>query len=319
GVFSLTAQARDLGLLPRFRVCHTSRAQHGQVFLPVVNWHLAAACLLLVVSFRSSDNLAAAYGLAVTATMVITSIAFGLVLVRVWHQPTWVGISVTAVLLCLELPFFLSSLLKFANGGWFPIVIASAMMGLMLTWHKGRALIRSQMLATPCSKQELETELAGSRIPRVPGTAVVITSNPDPRYAIARCIEWIRRCGCLRERVVLLSLVGTAESHINIVERLEVTPLPSSLWHVIAHHGYMQEINAPQILGEAATKMGWTFEDGDTFFMLPHEMIVEYTGTEMPVWQRKLFGALSRNMSYAPDYFFIPCTQILQFIWMLKV
>jgi KUP system potassium uptake protein len=155
GVFSLTAQARDLGLLPRFRVCHTSRAQHGQVYLPVMNWYLAAACLLLVVSFRSSDNLAAAYGLAVTATMVITSIAFGLVLVRVWHQPTWVGGSVTAVLLCLELPFFLSSLLKFANGGWFPLAIAGAMMALMLTWHKGRALIRNQMLATPCSKQAL--------------------------------------------------------------------------------------------------------------------------------------------------------------------
>jgi KUP system potassium uptake protein len=120
GVFSLTAQARDLGLLPRFRVCHTSSAQRGQVYLPVLNWHLAAACLLLVVSFRSSGNLAAAYGLAVTATMVITSVAFGLVVVRVWRRPPWVGGGVTAVLLCLELPFFLSSLLKFANGGLVP-------------------------------------------------------------------------------------------------------------------------------------------------------------------------------------------------------
>jgi KUP system potassium uptake protein len=319
GVFSLTAQARDLGLLPRFRVCHTSSAQRGQVYLPVLNWHLAAACLLLVISFRSSGNLAAAYGLAVTATMVITSIAFGLVVVRVWHHPPWVGGVVTAILLCLELPFFLSSLLKFANGGWFPIAIASAMMAFMLTWHKGRALIRAQMLSTPCSKQALEAELSSNRVPRVPGTCVIITSNADPRYAIARCFEVMRRCGCLREKVVLLSLVGTAESHITMEERLEVTPLACSVWHVTAYHGYMQESDAPKILAEASKRMGCTIVDDDTFFVLPREMIVEYTGSEMPIWQRKVFGALSRNMSYAPDYFFIPCTQIVSFNWMLKV
>ena len=318
GVFSLTAQARDLGLLPRFLVCHTSSAQRGQVYLPVINWHLAAACLLLVISFRSSGNLAAAYGLAVTASMVITSIAFGLVVVRVWHRPPWVGWSVTAILLCLELPFFFSSLLKFANGGWFPIAIASALMGLMLTWHKGRALIRAQMLSTPCSKQVLEADLSSSRVPRVPGTCVIITSNPDPRYAIARCFEWMRQCGCLRQKVILLSLVGTAESHVAMEERLEVTPLGCSLWHLIAYHGYMQGSNAPKILLEASKRMGCAIENNDMFFVLPREMIVEYVGSEMPVWQRKVFGALSRNMSYAPDYFFIPCTQIVTFNWMLK-
>ena len=318
GAFSLTAQARDLGLLPRFLVCHTSSAQRGQVYLPVINWHLAAACLLLVISFRSSGNLAAAYGLAVTATMVITSIAFGLVVVRVWRQPTWVGGSVTAILLCLELPFFLSSLLKFVNGGWFPIAIACALMAFMLTWHKGRALIRTQMLSTPCYTHALEAELSSGRIPRVPGTCVIITSNPEPRYAIARCFEWMRRCGCLREKVVLLSLVGTAESRITMEERLEVIPLACSLWHVIAYHGYMQDPNAPKILVEASRRMGCTIEDNDTFFVLPREMIVEYVGTEMPIWQRKLFGALSRNMSYAPNYFFIPCTQIVVFTWMLR-
>jgi len=319
GVFSLTAQARDLGLLPRFLVCHTSSAQRGQVYLPVINWHLAAACLLLVIAFRSSGNLAAAYGLAVTATMVITSIAFGLVVVRVWRQPPWAGASVTAILLGLELPFFFSSLLKFANGGWFPIAIASALMALMLTWHKGRALIRAQMLATPCYTQALEAEISSNRIPRVPGTCVIITSNPDPRYAIARCFEWVRRCGCLREKVILLSLVGTAESRVTMEERLEVAPLARSIWHVVAYHGYMQDPNAQKILDEASKKIGCAIHDDDTFFVLPREMIVEYTGTEMPIWQRKLFGALSRNMSYAPNYFFIPYTEIVVFTWMLKV
>ena len=318
GVFSLTAQARDLGLLPRFLVCHTSSAQRGQVYLPVINWLLAAACLLLVISFRSSGNLAAAYGLAVTATMLITSIAFGVVVVRVWRQPPWVGGSVTAILLSLELPFFLSSLVKFVDGGWFPIAIASALMAVMLTWHKGRALIRAQMLSTPCYTQALVADLSSGRIPQVPGTCVIITSNPEPRYAIARCFEWMRRCGCLREKVILLSLVGTAESRITMEERLEVIPLACSLWHVIAYHGYMQDSNAPEILIEASKRMGCAIESNDTFFVLPREMIVEYVGTVMPIWQRKLFGALSRNMSYAPNYFFIPYTQIVDFTWMLK-
>jgi KUP system potassium uptake protein len=318
GVFSLTAQARDLGLLPRFLVCHTSSAQRGQVYLPVINWHLAAACLLLVISFRSSGNLAAAYGLAVTTTMVITSSAFGLVVVWVWRQPAWAGGSVTALLLCLELPFFLSSLLKFANGGWFPIAVACALMALMLTWHKGRALIRTQMLSTPCYSHALEAELSSGRIPRVPGTCVIITSNPEPRYAIARCFEWIRQCGCLREKVVLLSLVGTAESRITMEERLEVMPLACSLWHVIAYHGYRQDSNAPEILAEASKRMGCAIKHDDTFFVLPREMIVEYAGAQMPIWQRKVFGALCRNMSYAPNYFFIPHTQIVNFTWMLR-
>jgi KUP system potassium uptake protein len=319
GVFSLTAQARDLGLLPRFLVQHTSKDQRGQVYLPVINWHLAVACLLLVIAFRSSANLAAAYGLAVTGTMVITSIAFGLVVVRVWRRPPWVGWIVTTGLLCLELPFFLSSLVKFADGGWFPIVIACILMAVMLTWHKGRALIRAQMLSSPCSTKALEAELSSGRIPRVPGTCVIITSNPDPCYAIARCFEWMRRSGCLREKVILLSLVGTAKSYMNMEERLEVNPLAPYLWHVISYHGYMQVSDAPKILMEASKRMGCAIESNDTFFVLPREMIVEYAGTEMPVWQRKLFGALSRNMSYAPDYFFIPCTQIVGFNWMLKV
>jgi KUP system potassium uptake protein len=319
GVFSLTAQARDLGLLPRFLVQHTSKDQQGQVYLPVINWHLAVACLLLVIAFRSSANLAAAYGLAVTGTMVITSMAFGLVVVRVWHRPPWVGWSITAVLLCLELPFLLSCLVKFADGGWFPIVIACILMAVMLTWHKGRALIRAQMLSNPCSTKALEAELSSGRIPRVPGTCVIITSNQDPSYAIARCFEWMRRSGCLREKVILLSLVGTAKSFMNMEERLEVNPLAPSLWHVISYHGYMQVSDAPKILMEASKRMGFAVDTNDTFFVLPREMIVEYAGTEMPVWQRKLFGALSRNMSYAPDYFFIPCTQIVGFNWMLKV
>jgi KUP system potassium uptake protein len=319
GVFSLTAQARDLGLLPRFLVCHTSRSQRGQVYLPVINWHLAAACLLLVISFRSSANLAAAYGLAVTATMVITSIAFGLVVAQVWRRPPWVGWCVTAVLLTLELPFFFSSLVKFIAGGWFPVAMAGVLMAVMLTWHKGRALIRSQMLSIPCSTQALEMELSSSRIPRVPGTCVIVTSNPEPRYAIARCFEWVRRCGCLREKVILLSLVGTGESHVSMEESLKVTPLTCSLWHVIAYHGYMQDSNAPKILSEACKRMGCVIDNNDTFFVLPREMIVEYAGAEMPNWQRRLFGALSRNMSFAPNYLFIPHSQIVTFTWMLKV
>src|SRR5258708_22882029 len=250
--------------------------------------------------------------------MVITSIAFGLVVVRVWRHPPWVGGSVTAILLCLELPFFLSSLVKFADGGWFPIAIACALMAIMLTWHKGRALIRAQMLSTPCSTKALEAELSSGRIPRVPGTCVIITSNPDPRYAIARCFEWLRRCGCLREKILLLSLVGTAESQLTIEDRLKVSPIAQSVWHVIAYHGYMQDPNVPRILIESSKRIGCVMDCSDTFFVLPREMIVEYGGDKMAPLQRKLFLARSRNMIFSPKHFFFPSPPHLTFTLMLK-
>lgn len=319
GVFSLTSQARDLGCLPRFLVIHTNRLQRGQVYLPVINWLLATACLLLVVIFRSSTNLAAAYGLAVIGTMVITSISFSFVMVRVWNYPRWLGAVTMAFLLTLELPFFLSSLTKLGHGGWFPLLIAGGLMAIMTTWHRGRVLIRKQMLFGPSSIEALIQSINPPQMPLLRGTSVIVNFNSEPRYAAAHAFEYQRLHGSLRNHVILLTPVGTPQSHVPIEERLQITKLGPSLWHIIFYYGYMQELHFPNILNLATSQLSYERKPEETFFLLPRETIVEYSGKEMKRWQRVLFGWLSRNMSYAPDYFFIPPPQIIDFTWMMKV
>lgn len=316
GVFSLTAQARDLGCLPRFLVIHTNKLQRGQVYLPAVNWLLAVICLLLVFSFRSSTNLAAAYGLAVIGTMIITSVSFSVIMVRVWNYPKWAGACTVACLLILELPFFFSSLTKFAHGGCFPLLIAAVLVAIMITWHRGRFLIHKKI--NPSSLEKLTSILKTAQQQPV-GTDVIINFNSDPQYAAAHALEVLRLHGALRQQVILLTPVGTAQSHVPLDERLKVTSLGPHLWHIIFYYGYMQELNMPHILKLTASQLGGKMREEETFFLLPRETIIEYSGKEMRRWQRVLFGWLSRNMSYAPDYFFIPASQIIDFTWILKV
>lgn len=319
GVFSLTAQARDLGFLPRFLVIHTNRLQRGQVYLPTINWVLAAACLLLVFVFRSSTNLASAYGLAVVGTMLITSIAFSVIVVRLWNYSRWCGVAILLLLLSIELPFFLSSLTKFAHGGWFPLFIASILVTIMITWHRGRVLVRKKMLESPSSIEDLVEVMKNKNIHHASGTGVVVGFNLDPRYAIARLLEWSRLNQTLYKKTILLTPVGATESRIPLAESLKVTRLTPSVWHVLFYYGYMQEIDLPEVLRSAAPQLHLDLVPEETFFLLPRETIIQYTNRQMRRWQQSLFAWLSRNMSYAPDYFFIPYAQIIDFTWIMKV
>src|SRR3990167_297692 len=315
GVFSLTAQARDLGCIPRFLVKHTNRFERGQVYLPSINWILAAACLRLVMTFRSSSNLAAAYGLAVIGTMLITSTAFSFIITKVWHRPVWMGTGVLLLLLSIELPFFFSSLTKLIQGGFFPLSVALCITAIMLTWHKGKALIHQKMHLEKYSLEILIANMASEKTFRIPGTQVIINSNSEPYYAAAHACEWMRRGGALRQQVILMSLVGTPDSSLPLEKSIEVHELAPSLWHVISLYGYMQEVHIPNIMKLAVSQIASSILPEEAFYLLPRETIIGYTGKEMALWQRSLFGWLSRNVSYAPDYFFIPYSQIIEFTW----
>ena len=319
GVFSLTAQAQQLHFLPKFLVIHTSRHERGQVYVPTTNWLLCFACLLLVLTFRASENLAAAYGLAVVGTMLITTIAIGMVMLRCWGW-SWakVGALITG-LLVIEVPFFIACMTKFPEGGFFPVLVALLLLAVMLTWHKGRAIILQHLGSCADSAEDVSRKLESLPYRR-PGQIVLITSNRNPRYALTRALEMIRREGAFRERVIILSLVNAMESDVNMAHSVEVERLGANLWHIVALHGYMQEPHAPRTLGLAHEISGGKIDKDtpDTFYVLPRELIVEYVGHRMGRWQRSLFGFLSRNVSYAPDYFFIPHTQIIEFTWMLR-
>jgi len=318
GVFSLTAQAQDLRFLPRVHTIHTSRDERGQVYVPLANWMLAIACILLVVIFRESENLAAAYGLAVVCTMVITTLAMGLVAHRCWRWP-WVAVwAFVGVLVACEGLFLASCLVKFADGGYFPVMIGVGLLTIMLTWYRGRSIVSERVHAGSCSVDKLL-----GRIPRertLPGQLVMITLNRSPAHAVARLQEMLRQGVAPREQIIFLSLLNVMQSDVDMARSVEVHPHDRRVWHVIAEHGYMQEPRAVEILDRAAkiTDGGIGATSDETFFVLPRELIVEYTGSGFARWRRVLYGVLARNQSYAPDYFFIPHAQILEFTWMMK-
>jgi len=320
GVFSLTAQAQELNYLPKFLVQHTSRQERGQVYVPTTNWFLAAACILLVLTFRSSNALAAAYGLAVVGTMVITTVSLALVTRRVWKWPLWKTVGLTTLLLAIELPFLFSCLTKFPEGGYFPVLVAAWLFTIMLTWHHGRAIILQHMKAKKVSEDDLATVLEEKRDVFPAGQIVFITSNRHARYAVARAFEFLRRGGTLRRQVVLMSLVNAMESDVDMPRSVEVREISPALWHVVALHGYMQEPHAIEVLARAGELSGGRIlpNSHDTFYVLGRELIVEYSGYRMARWRRSLFGFLSRNVSYAPDYFYIPYNQINEFTWMVR-
>ncbi len=320
GVFSLTAQAQELSYFPKFLIMHTSRDERGQVYVPTVNWTLAAACVLLVLTFRSSDRLASAYGLAVVGTMVITTVSLALVMKRCWKWKAWQTGGIIGVLLMIEVPFLFSCLTKIPDGGYFPLLVAGFLFVVMLTWHRGRAIILEHMRSRPGSVEQLAKDLSHDSVLSMKGQLIFVTSNRHPRYAVARAYEMVRRGAALREQVVLLSLVSAMESDVNIPRSIEVKELSPRLWHVVAKHGYMQEPHAPEIIARAHEISGGKIRKStdDTFFVLGREIIVEYVGNRMARWRRGLFGFLSRNVSYAPDYFYIPYNQISEFTWVMR-
>jgi len=317
GVFSLTAQAQDLRFFPRFQIIHTSRDERGQVYVPVANWLLAAACILLVATFRSSANLAAAYGLAVVGTMIVTTIAVGLVSRRCWNWAWWQTGVFVVVLLAVESLFLFSSLTKLGEGAYFPVLVAGVLLVIMLTWHRGRAIISERIHALGCPMDTLLDRIENE--PVMPGQIVLITLNRSPAHASARLQEMLRQGVRLREQVVILSLINVMRSDIDIAASIEMKPHKGRIWHVLAKHGYMQEPNAPQILERAAElDLGLHRPGAETIFVLPRELIIEYTGSRFARWRRLIFGVLSRNQSYAPDYFYIPHSQLMEFTWMME-
>jgi KUP system potassium uptake protein len=320
GVFSLTAQAQELQYFPRFLVRHTSGHERGQVYVPITNFFLAVACIFLVLTFRSSENLAAAYGLAVVGTMVITTFSMGLVTNWCWHWRRWQTLVVMGAFLALEIPFLVACLIKIPEGAYFPLLLGGGLFVLMLTWHHGRNIILQHMKSRPCSESKLSKLLEDGTTLSAPGQLVFITASRDPLFAVARAFEMLRRGGGLREQVVLMSLVSSMESDVDMPRSISVREIGPHLWHVTALHGYRQEPHAPEILAVAHKISEGRIGSGarDTFFVLGRELIVEYVGQRMARWRRALFGFMSRNVSNAPDYYFIPHAQMIVFTWMMR-
>lgn len=321
GVFSLASQAVDLGYLPRFHIRHTSRTARGQTYIPLVNAALGLACLGLVFGFRSSANLAGAYGVAVTGAMIITSVAYVLVLWQVRRHSGWLVGGLLLLLLAVDLPLFLASLGKLAQGGIAPVLLAGLAAGMMLSWRKGRDLVHQAMKIGAVSVAELARRMGSGEFRTTPGTEVFIVRKPLPENAIACILEKNRRVKALSERVVILLLETGWSRPMDAVEAVELEEAGGGLWVIHSRHGYMVEPDVPLILRQASAQSPgrFPFDENDTFYVTSQEIILTCPRRVLPPWQRHLFAFMSRNALPGPNYLNIPGDRLIVYNWLLRL
>ena len=306
GVFSLTMQAVQMGYVPRVRIAHTSPTAFGQIYIPSVNWGLMISCIALVVGFQTSTSLAAAYGVAVTATMVITTMLFYVVLRERFGWSTPAAAALIAVFLPVEIGFLAANLFKIPAGGWFPLVVGAAVFTLLTTWATGRRIVGERIRQGELKLETyIESLMSGRRPPaRVPGTAIYLYSGRG--MAPPAMIANMRHNDVLHDQVIVLSIVTDDESaRVLPARRSEVSDLGHGVHQVVLHYGFIEEPDVPQGLCEgAAVRLG--INPATAAYFLGSESLVVTRRPGMARWRERLFAAVSRNAANAATYFNLP-------------
>jgi KUP system potassium uptake protein len=309
GAYSVTRQAIQLGLMPRFEIRHTSEAHSGQIYIPRINMLLFLAVMLLVVLFRSSSALASAYGIAVTGTMVVTAMMGFVVIWRVWNWSPIAAAALIAPFLFLDITFLAANLLKVFEGGWVPLALGGVVMLLMYTWRRGSRLLfeKSRKLEFPLA--DLVAMLEKRPPQRVPGTAVFLTS--DPECAPTALMHSLKHYKVLHEKNVILTIETAPTPRIDPAERVRMEQLSETFSKVTLKFGFMESPNVPKTLA-IARKLGWQFDIMSTSFFLSRRALKPAAHSGMPRWQDLLFIRLSRSANDATDYFQIPTGRVVE-------
>jgi KUP system potassium uptake protein len=309
GAYSLTRQAIQLGLMPRFEIRHTSESHYGQIYIPRVNWMLLIAVMLLVLMFRSSSALASAYGISVTGTMVVTAMMGFVVFWKVWKWSPFAAAALIAPFLFLDLTFLAANLLKVWEGGWVPLALGGLVMLLMYTWRRGSRLLfdKSRKLEFPLA--DLVAMLEKRPPQRVPGTAVFLTS--DPVSAPTALLHSLKHYKVLHEKNVILTIETAPTPRIDPAERVKLEPISATFSKVTLRFGFMESPNVPRALA-IARKLGWQFDIMSTSFFLSRRALKPAAHSGMPRWQDHLFIWLSRTANDATDYFQIPSGRVVE-------
>ena len=309
GAFSLTRQAIQLGLLPRLGIVHTSEAMSGQIYLPRINWMLLVGVLLVVFAFRSSSNLASAYGVAVTAAMVITTMLAIFVVWRYWKWPLWQTALTMIPLLFLEQVFLTANVLKVFEGGWVPLLLAGCIGLIMVTWVRGSRLLAKQTRKNEADLDWLLRKLEAKPPHRVPGTAVFFTA--DPTAAPTALMHNLKHNRILHERNIILSIRTEEVPRVPRYERVTVDRVTDSFIRVVARYGFMETPSVPKIL-DVCRRKELNIDIGATSFFLSRRNLKPTPKSEMPAWQDRLFVALARSAQDATTYFQIPTDRVVE-------
>ena len=309
GAFSLTRQAIQLGYCPRLDIEHTSSHEMGQVYVPQVNWALMISTLAIVVGFGSSAALAAAYGIAVTLTMVITAVLLHVVATERWRWPRPVVFAVSAAFLAIDLAFFGANALKIAHGGWLPLVIGAVLFTLMTTWKTGRQIVAERLTARAVP---LETFMAGveERPPaRVPGTAVFMTAQPrGTPPALAHNVRYNK---VLHAHVVTLMVTTQPVPHVPADRQVTVRGLGHGVFDVVVRYGFMEDPNVPEALALARTG-GVELDEDDVTYFLGRETLIVTSAPGMATWRERLFVVMARNAVRATAFFRLPPERVVE-------
>ncbi|MDP1826404.1 MAG: potassium transporter Kup [Archangium sp.] len=309
GAFSLTRQAVQLGFMPRVTIVHTSAQNAGQIYVPEVNYALMMACLALVVIFQKSSALTAAYGIAVTGAMSITSFVFYFVATRNWKWPAWKAAPLLLLFLALDIPFFLANTLKFFQGGWVPTVIGVSMFALMTTWKRGRAELAGRFNQSLMPLSALLEDLEATKPFRVRGTAVFMSGNSEGTPPVL--LHHLKHNQVLHRQVVLLSIVPRDIPTVPKEEQIEVIEQGNGFFRVIWNSGFMETPNVPQILIRAR-EHGLVCEPSTTSYFLGRETLLTSGKSPMMLWRKLLFAFVSRNALSATSYFGLPPGRVVE-------
>ncbi len=309
GAFSVTRQAMQLGFMPRMEVQHTSEKEQGQIYLPAVNWGLMAAVMILVLGFRSSNNLAAAYGIAVTGDMVITSLLATVVAARTWGWGWGRAAALFACFLAVELIFLAANILKIPDGGWFPLVAGVGVFVLMTTWKRGRQLLSDRLKGERLELSLFLESLAASMPTRVAGTSVFL--NADPKGVPHALLHNLMHNKVLHERVVLVSAQFYDVPFVPDIDRVEVHELRENFWSVVIQYGFKDDPDIPQALSLCA-QAGLEFNPLDTSYFIGRETLIPRLGSDMAFWREKIFVAMFRNAGSATAFFKIPSNRVVE-------
>jgi KUP system potassium uptake protein len=310
GAYSITRQAVQLGFLPRINAVHTSAREIGQIYVPAVNWTLCIAVIAAVVGFGSSSRLAGAYGIAVTATMLVDTLLTFFVIRYRWNYPLALCIFATGFFLVIDVAFFSSTLLKVADGGWFPLVIGGAVFALMSTWRRGREHVFGRLRASSVPLEEFLRSLFTEPPHRVPGTAVFLTATPEVTpHALLHNLYHNK---VLHERVVFLTVEVRDEPWVSPKERVVCQKLGNGCWRVLVSYGFLDRLDVTRALAQCAGA-GLPIEMMETSFFLSRELFAAAEGgAGMARWRDRLFATMARNAGSVTDYFNIPNTRVIE-------
>ncbi len=309
GAFSLTRQAIALGYAPRLDIEHTSSAEVGQVYVPQVNWALMVCTIAIVIGFQTSTALAAAYGIAVTMTMVITAVLLHVVATERWGWPPALAYVVTGIFLTVDLAFFGANALKIAHGGWLPLLIGGVLFTLMTTWKKGRQLVSQRLMSRAMPLEEFVSGVREQPPARVPGTAVFMTAQPNATPAAL--MHNVRFNKVLHEHVITLMVITELVPSVPEEQRATIRPLGQGLSEVVLRYGFMENPDVPLALVQAR-EHGLAIDREDITYFLGRETLVVTSSPGMAIWRERIFVLMARNAVRAAGFFKLPTERVAE-------